>query len=63
MYIKEYTDRLLAPIRYALKDNTLEFEMRIKESLNFSLDLLIDEKFSNIKLIDVRQKNQVIINE
>ena len=36
---------------------------RIKESLNFSLDLLIDEKFSNIKLIDVRQKNQVIINE
>jgi len=36
---------------------------RIKESLNFSLDLLFDEKFSNIKLIDVRQKNQVIINE
>ena len=33
---------------------------RLKESLNLSLDLLNNEKFDNIKLIDVRQKNQVI---
>ena len=36
---------------------------RLKESLNLSLDLLNNEKFDNIKLIDVRQKNQVIIND
>ena len=36
---------------------------RLKESLDISLDILFDEKFSNIKLIDVRQKNQVIVNE
>ena len=36
---------------------------RIKESLILSLDLLKDKKFSNVKLIDVRQQNQVIINE
>ena len=36
---------------------------RLKESLDLSLKLLIDKKFDNIKLIDVRQKNQVIINE
>ena len=35
----------------------------IKESLDLSLVLLNDEKFSNIKLIDVRQKNQVIVDE
>jgi len=35
----------------------------IKESLDLSLDLLNDKKFSNIKQIDVRQKNQVIVNE
>lgn len=45
MYIKEYTDRLLTPIRYALKDNTLEFEMRIKESLNESIT---SEMFYNV---------------
>ena len=36
---------------------------RLKESLDLSLNLLNNEKFENIKLIDVRQKNQVIINE
>ena len=36
---------------------------RVKESLILSLDLLKDKKFSNVKLIDVRQQNQVIINE
>lgn len=45
MYIKEYTDRLLTPIRYALKDNALEFEMRIKESLNESIT---SEMFYNV---------------
>ncbi len=35
----------------------------LKESLNLSLNILIDQKFNNIKLIDVRQKNQVIVNE
>ena len=32
------------------------------ESLNLSLSLLNNEKFKNIKSIDVRQKNQVIVN-
>ena len=36
---------------------------RLKESLDLSLNLLNNEKFENIKLIDVRQKNQVIIND
>lgn len=45
MYIKEYTDRLLTPIRYALKDKSLEFEMRIKESLNESIT---SEMFYNV---------------
>ena len=36
---------------------------KLKESLDLSLDLLNNEKFDNIKLIDVRQKNQVIIND
>ena len=36
---------------------------KLKESLDISLDILFDEKFSNIRLIDVRQKNQVIVNE
>ena len=36
---------------------------RLKESLTLSLDLLNNEKFDNIKLIDVRQKNQVIVND
>ena len=32
------------------------------ESLDLSLSLLNNEKFKNIKSIDVRQKNQVIVN-
>ena len=36
---------------------------KLKESLDLSLNLLNNEKFVNAKLIDVRQKNQVIVNE
>ena len=36
---------------------------KLKESLDLSLNLLDNEKFVNVKLIDVRQKNQVIVNE
>jgi len=36
---------------------------KIKESLDLSLDLIDNKKFSNIKIIDIRQKNQVIIDE
>ena len=36
---------------------------RLKESLDLSLNLLNNKKFTNAKLIDVRQKNQVIVNE
>ena len=35
----------------------------IKESLNLSIDLLDDVEFSNIKILDIRQKNQIVINE
>ena len=35
----------------------------IKESLNLSIDLLKDIEFSNIKILDIRQKNQIVINE
>jgi len=35
----------------------------IKESLNLSIDLLEDIKFSNIKILDIRQKNQIVIND
>jgi len=35
----------------------------IKESLDLSLNLLDNKKLNNINTIDVRQKNQVIINE
>ena len=35
----------------------------IKESLNLSIDLLEDIEFSNIKILDIRQKNQVVIND
>lgn len=34
----------------------------LMEYLNLSLNLLNNEKFKNIKIIDVRQKNQVIVN-
>ena len=36
---------------------------KLKESLDLSLNLLNNEKFVNVKLIDVRQKNQVVVNE
>jgi len=36
---------------------------KIKESLNFSLSILLDDKTKNAKLIDLRQRNQVILNE
>ncbi len=35
----------------------------IKESLNLSIDLLEDKEFSNIKILDIRQKNQIVIND
>ena len=35
----------------------------IKESLNLSTDLLDDKEFSNIKILDIRQKNQIVMND
>ena len=35
---------------------------KIKESFELSLSILDDDKFNEIKIIDVRQKNQVVIN-
>ncbi len=35
----------------------------IKESLNISIDLLDNIEFSNIKILDMRQKNQIVIND
>ena len=35
----------------------------IKESLNLSIDLLEDIEFSNIKILDIRQKNQIVVND
>ena len=35
----------------------------IKDSLNLSIDLLNDIEFSNIKILDIRQKNQIVIND
>ena len=34
-----------------------------KESLNLSIDLLDNTEFSNIKILDIRQKNQIVIND
>jgi len=36
---------------------------RIKESLNLSIDLLNNKEFSNKKILDIRQKNQIVIND
>ena len=36
---------------------------KVKESLNLYLELLNKDDFKNIKIIDLRQNNQVIINE
>ena len=35
----------------------------IKETLNLSIDLLNNKEFSNIKILDIRQKNQIVIND
>ena len=35
----------------------------VKKSLNQSFEVLNDEKFKNIKIIDIRIKNQIILNE
>ena len=35
----------------------------IKESLNLSIDLLDDIEFSKIKILDIRQKNQIVTND
>ena len=35
----------------------------IKESLNLSTDLLDDKECSNIKILDICQKNQIVIND
>ena len=35
----------------------------IKESLNLSIELLDDIEFSNMKILDIRQKNQIVTNE
>ena len=35
----------------------------IKESLNLSIELLDDAEFRNIKILDIRQKNQIVIND
>ena len=35
----------------------------IKETLNLSIDLLDDIEFTNIKILDIRQKNQIVIND
>ena len=35
----------------------------IKESLNLSIGLLNNKEFDNIKILDIRQKNQIVIND
>ncbi len=35
----------------------------IKESLNLTIELLNNIEFSNIKILDIRQKNQIVIND
>ena len=35
----------------------------IKESLNLSIELLNNIEFSNVKILDIRQKNQIVIND
>ena len=35
----------------------------IKKSLNLSVDLLNDTEFRNTKILDLRQKNQIVIND
>ena len=35
----------------------------IKKSLYLSIELLNDIEFSNIKILDIRQKNQIVTND
>ena len=35
----------------------------IKESINLSIVLLNNKEFDNIKILDIRQKNQIVIND
>ncbi len=35
----------------------------IKESLNLSIELLNNIEFSNVKILDIRQKNQIVLND
>ncbi len=35
----------------------------IKQALNLSIDLLDNMEFTNIKILDIRQKNQIVIND
>ena len=37
--------------------------VKLNESLKLSFEILLDDKFKNIEIIDLRQKNQVITNE
>ena len=36
---------------------------RLKESIELSLDILKSEKSDNLKILDLRQNNLIIINE
>ena len=36
---------------------------RVKESLNLSIDLLNNKEFSNKRILDIRQKNQIVIDD
>ena len=36
---------------------------RLKESIELSLDILKSEKSNNLKILDLRQNNLIIINE
>ena len=35
----------------------------IKQALNLSIDLLDNIEFTNIKILDIRQRNQIVIND
>ncbi len=35
----------------------------IKESINLSIALLNNKEFSNVKILDIRQKNQIVMND
>ena len=41
----------------------IKLPKRLKESFDLSLEILNDKNFKNIKVIDVRQEKQIVINE